>query len=217
MSLSPAVPFAVTGRTDTTANAVQTTSVRSRSKLRRECARVRTCSVGQPGSRRHGLCGKRPTAHRRGQSQFAQIRHVVRHKTGRWEKPRAASAAGAPETPLPTVLCSHNVLLSYGRCWRTATGRTGRAVTPPALPTAQFEKMGAGKARRTSRAVRWSCAACNVAGHSPEQAAFRVAGLKRQRTLVNSKPPMAIGRRGLCFLGALAAAPGSVKMLAHFL
>jgi hypothetical protein len=35
--------------------------------------------------------------------------------------------------------------------------------------------------------------------------------------LGNFNAIIAIVRRSLCFVGALAAAPGSVKMLAHFL
>jgi hypothetical protein len=52
--------------------------------------------------------------------------------------------------------------------------------------------MGAGKARRTSRAVRRFVAAFNVAGRSPEKTAFRVASLQRRTRRENSGALVAI-------------------------
>jgi len=135
MSLPCAVPAVVTGRRTLRTLRCAGSLVRfAQSKLKR--AQVTSAPWGKPGSRRHGLCWKRPTAHGTESSWFAQIRHIVRHKTGRWKRQRAARQRGTPRDPAAAVLCSHNVLLSYGR------GSTGRAVTPPAAPTAQLEKDG---------------------------------------------------------------------------
>ena len=101
-----------------------------------ERAQVTNASRGRPGSRRHGLCGKRPTAQ---QGRINLVRsdknHFVRHKAGRGEgegRPRR----GTPRDPAGRFM-PHKVFLSYGR------GSTGRAVTPPAAPASQLEKSGA--------------------------------------------------------------------------
>jgi len=137
--------------------------------------------VGQ-GRAVTACAGKRPTAHRKGnRSVRSDKSHIVRHKTGRFEC-CGGPGTGDPARPRAGRFTSHNVFLSYGR------GSTGRAVAPPAAPTAQLEKSGARmevqplrgdeyaagpesirgrlESRRTSRVFRASLSAFNVAGDS---------------------------------------------------
>lgn len=179
----------------TTAGAAREKSVRCRSNFNWS-APVRTCSVGQPGGRLQRLApsrpvrGKRSTAHRKRPSQFAQIRHIVRHKTGRWKRQRAASAAGDPRDPAADRFMSHNVLLSYGR--KDAQAAPSR---PRLAPLRSGISQARERARERARIFRASLSACHVAGGSGRRLAFRVDGLKRRARRENPDALVAIVNR----------------------
>ena len=113
--------------------------VRSRSKVNYESRASNDVLRSRPGSRRHGLCGKRPTAQKKDQFARSDKSHIVQHKTGRKGKATGGLAAGNPARPRRHRFMMHNVFLSYGR------GSTGRAVAPPSAPTPQLNEVRRGR------------------------------------------------------------------------
>jgi hypothetical protein len=149
-------------------------SVRCRSKLRNECAQMTTCSVGQPGARRSlGRAGAEYWSHNIVIGSVVTALPQAQHRA---VPPLRAAAArvwrGVPATvlgavekvwcscaPVPSRRTTHSPPpCSLPRPIRYCATNIRLArlapVTPPAFPTAQFEKSGAGKARRTSRVFR---------------------------------------------------------------
>lgn len=102
----------------------------------------------------------------------------------------------------------HNVFLSYGR------GSTGRAVAPPSAPTPQFGEVRRG--RNAAHVADFSRVTRRVPRRQRFKAktAFRMGGLKRREILRTYQSAKAIGRRGLCFVGTLAAVPGGITLRA---
>ena len=99
----------------------------------------------RPGSRRHVLCGKRPTARKKDKFARSDKSHIVRHKIGRWEKATGGPGTGNPARPRADhFMIAQCVLILRAREHRP------RRRAPVRPHSANWNKLGAGETRRTS-------------------------------------------------------------------
>ncbi len=121
----------------TTADAAKIGSLSLKCKSH-ERAQITNASWSRPGSRRHVLCGKRPTARKKDVFARSDKSHIVQHKTGRKGKATGGLAAGNLARPrCHRFIDAQCVLILRAREHRP------RRRAPVRPHSANLEKMGA--------------------------------------------------------------------------